>query len=285
MRCRAAATDACCDTACSTQSRWARWPAEIARQCGLHRSGQLSPRCGSWKPLSAAQAAFVHARRPSGRALHMTAILLHSSPMPWRDRARVRGSMDDAVSAARPQPAGGARRAADRTQREPCCRPLCLSQSATSSALGRLRDYFGDDLLVVKGRQMVLTSRAEELVEPVRAVLEQIRTTISVSPNLIPPRRTASSASWPRIISTDVLLAGPSSMICRPKRPTCASKFKRCLNAVRNARTRLYRSADHNRLCHFTDHPSQILFEDDYVVVGWSQNPAMAGPMTTRSLF
>jgi LysR family nod box-dependent transcriptional activator len=35
-------------------------------------------------------------------------------------------------------------------------------------------------LLVVKGRQMVLTSRAEELVEPVRAVLEQIRTTISV---------------------------------------------------------------------------------------------------------
>ena len=52
---------------------------------------------------------------------------------------------------------------------------LCLSQSATSSALGRLRDYFGDELLVVRGRSMVLTARAESLVEPVRAVLEQVR--------------------------------------------------------------------------------------------------------------
>ena len=63
---------------------------------------------------------------------------------------------------------------------------IFLSQSATSSALGRLREYFGDDLLVVKGRQMVLTARAEQLVEPVRAVLEQIRTTISVSPPFDP---------------------------------------------------------------------------------------------------
>jgi DNA-binding transcriptional LysR family regulator len=33
------------------------------------------------------------------------------------------------------------------------------------------------------------------------------------------------------------------------------------------------------------DHPSQILFEDDYVVVGWNQNPAMAGPMTRETYF
>jgi DNA-binding transcriptional LysR family regulator len=33
------------------------------------------------------------------------------------------------------------------------------------------------------------------------------------------------------------------------------------------------------------DHPSQILFEDDYVVVGWSGNPAMAGPMTREQYF
>ena len=56
---------------------------------------------------------------------------------------------------------------------------LCLSQSATSSALGRLRDYFGDELLVVKGRHMILTARAEELIEPVRAVLEQIRSAVA----------------------------------------------------------------------------------------------------------
>src|SRR5579864_2111581 len=36
---------------------------------------------------------------------------------------------------------------------------IYLSQSATSSALGRLREYFDDELLVLKGRQMVLTAR------------------------------------------------------------------------------------------------------------------------------
>ena len=44
---------------------------------------------------------------------------------------------------------------------------LCLSQSATSSALGRLREYFGDELLVVKGRNMILSARAEELIDPI----------------------------------------------------------------------------------------------------------------------
>ena len=43
---------------------------------------------------------------------------------------------------------------------------LCLSQSATSSALGRLREYFDDDLLVLKGRKMILTARAEGLIVP-----------------------------------------------------------------------------------------------------------------------
>lgn len=28
------------------------------------------------------------------------------------------------------------------------------------------------------------------------------------------------------------------------------------------------------------DHPSRILFENDHVVIGWDQNPAMQQPMT-----
>jgi len=46
-----------------------------------------------------------------------------------------------------------------------------LSQSATSAALGRLRDFFGDELLVPVGRRMVLTPLAQELVEPVRELV------------------------------------------------------------------------------------------------------------------
>jgi LysR family transcriptional regulator, nod-box dependent transcriptional activator len=33
------------------------------------------------------------------------------------------------------------------------------------------------------------------------------------------------------------------------------------------------------------DHPSEILFDDDYVVVGWDQNPAMQGEMTRELYF
>lgn len=54
---------------------------------------------------------------------------------------------------------------------------LGLGQSATSHALGRLRRHFDDVLLVQVGRGLVLTERAQSLVEPcARAVadLEQL---------------------------------------------------------------------------------------------------------------
>ena len=46
-----------------------------------------------------------------------------------------------------------------------------LSQSATSGALSRLRDFFHDDLLVPVGRKMVLTPLAEELERPAEAAM------------------------------------------------------------------------------------------------------------------
>ena len=58
-------------------------------------------------------------------------------------------------------------------------RRLFLSQPAVSGALNRLREYFGDDLLIPVGRQMVLTPKAEELRNPVRDALMLIRTRIT----------------------------------------------------------------------------------------------------------
>jgi LysR family nod box-dependent transcriptional activator len=51
---------------------------------------------------------------------------------------------------------------------------LGLSQSATSHALMRLREQFGDALLVPRGRKMVLTGRAQALLEPVAAAVEAL---------------------------------------------------------------------------------------------------------------
>src|SRR6185436_8079299 len=58
-----------------------------------------------------------------------------------------------------------------------------LSQSATSGALSRLREFFKDDLLVPVGRKMVLTPLAEELALPVRQLLLQAEAIIHRSPH------------------------------------------------------------------------------------------------------
>lgn len=162
---------------------------------------------------------------------------------------------------------------------------ICLSQSATSSALGRLRDYFGDDLLVVKGRQMVLTARAESLVEPVRAVLEQIRTTISATPPFDPAQSDRTITMMASDYITEVLLASAINALTaeaphmrfeiHPLNDTLVESLERGF-------TDLLLTIDY---AISADHPSHILFEDDYVVVGWSGNPAMKKPMTRELYF
>lgn len=54
-------------------------------------------------------------------------------------------------------------------------RRLGLTQSATSRALGRLRDVLDDELLVRHGQRMMVTPRAESLQGPVRRVLADTR--------------------------------------------------------------------------------------------------------------
>ena len=63
-----------------------------------------------------------------------------------------------------------------------------MTQSAMSNALSRLRDYFGDDLLVKVGRRLEPTPRAEALREPVREVLRRVDWTIAAQPTFNPAR-------------------------------------------------------------------------------------------------
>ena len=51
---------------------------------------------------------------------------------------------------------------------------LHLSQSATSSALARLRSHFGDELLIPAGRRFILSNRAKSLLPIIRSILAQI---------------------------------------------------------------------------------------------------------------
>ncbi|WP_334185161.1 LysR family transcriptional regulator [Novosphingobium sp.] len=162
---------------------------------------------------------------------------------------------------------------------------LCLSQSATSSALGRLREYFGDELLVVKGRHMILTARAEELIEPVRAVLEQIRSTITVAPPFDPATAERQIRIMASDYSTQVLLAEAIAEISREApgiRFEIQPMHETPVESLERGYIDLLLTIDY---AISTDHPSQILFEDDYVVLGWEGNPALAGPMTRELYF
>ncbi|ONH23625.1 LysR family transcriptional regulator [Pseudofrankia asymbiotica] len=63
---------------------------------------------------------------------------------------------------------------------------LHMSQSATSTALARLRKVLGDELLVKNGRHLRFTPRAESLINPVRDVLAAIDQSIVCPPGFDP---------------------------------------------------------------------------------------------------
>src|SRR5258707_5171336 len=52
---------------------------------------------------------------------------------------------------------------------------MALSQPAMSAAVGRLRTLFDDPLFVRSGAEMKLTARAQELIEPVRRVVDTVK--------------------------------------------------------------------------------------------------------------
>jgi LysR family nod box-dependent transcriptional activator len=65
-------------------------------------------------------------------------------------------------------------------------RRLHLSQSAMSAAIGRLRDFFGNELFVMVGRRLMPTPLALSLEEPTRNVLSQIRANLIARPEFEP---------------------------------------------------------------------------------------------------
>lgn len=156
---------------------------------------------------------------------------------------------------------------------------IYLSQSATSSALGRLREYFDDELLVLKGRQMVLTARAEELIEPVRAVLQQIRSTIAVPPPFDPATSDRMISIMASDFTTEVLLS-KAMLDFAETAPNMRFEISplndSLIETLERGGADLLITIDY---AISSDHPSCVLFDDDYVVVGWADNPLLQQQM------
>ena len=162
---------------------------------------------------------------------------------------------------------------------------ICLSQSATSSALGRLRLYFGDELLVQKGRKMVLTTRGSELIGPVREVLQQIRTTIAQVPEFDPKQSDRNIRIMASDYTTSVLLTNALQ-----KLTTEAPNMTFHISSMTDNLTQSLERGDIDLIITLdfainVDHPSEPLFEDNYVVVGWDQNPEIAESIDGEAYF
>jgi DNA-binding transcriptional LysR family regulator len=162
---------------------------------------------------------------------------------------------------------------------------LCLSQSAMSGALGRLREFFEDEILVNTGRKMVLTPRAEALADPVRSVLLQIKSTITTKPGFDP----ATSDRKFRVVASDfaisVMLSGALQEISRLAPDITVELVQlddRPVERLDRREIDLLITLDHVLSEH---HPKSRFFEDDYVVIAWNGNTEITGKLDKTLYF
>ena len=150
---------------------------------------------------------------------------------------------------------------------------LHLSQSATSGALARLREAFHDPLLVQVGRKMTLTPLAEGLVEPVRDFLIHAESIVNNSPKFDPATSTRKfrllmSDYAQTVVMTEALprlqeLAPRVTIEMIPIMGGDADELERGELDVTLGPAKYLVSG----------HPSERLYEDDFVCIGWSGNP------------
>ncbi len=158
-----------------------------------------------------------------------------------------------------------------------------ITQSAMSNALARLRDYFGDDLLVKIGRSMELTPRAEALKDAVRDVLVRVEWTVATASEFDP---TQSDRQF-HVLVSDYTLATLVPLVlayCRRVAPAVRFNFMHQVESPE----RLLERGDVDILVIPTDfrsrrHPYEVLLEEDFVGVVWAQGKLAKGKLTREA--
>jgi LysR family nod box-dependent transcriptional activator len=159
-----------------------------------------------------------------------------------------------------------------------------LSQPAVSAVLSRLRDYFGDPLLVQSGRQYSLSPFAASLVEPVRDLLLQAQALTRRRPENDPAR-----------IEREVIVVGSDYVFSavlgplfrRAEKEAPGLRFELRPVAVYLAQEIDISDVDLVLSAASTvspDHPSELLFSDTFSCLAWSGNP-LIGPSLTQEAF
>jgi LysR family transcriptional regulator, nod-box dependent transcriptional activator len=162
-------------------------------------------------------------------------------------------------------------------------RRVHLTQSAMSGALARLREFFGDELLVQAGRRMIPTPLAESLASPVREILLKIHSTIHTKPAFDP----ASSARRFSLMMSDYVATVLMPAVLQQAEVAAPHvEFDVQSNDVANPFETLER-ADVDFLImphHFLspDHPSEPLYTDGYACLVTADNPLVGETLTAE---
>jgi LysR family transcriptional regulator, nod-box dependent transcriptional activator len=151
---------------------------------------------------------------------------------------------------------------------------LHLSQSGMSSGLARLREYFGDELLMLVGKKMVRTPLGESLAGPVRQILIDIQSTIDTKPGFHPE---TSTRRFTLMMSDYVASVLMTAVTRRAAAIAPGIGFELLSNNMPTPVDVLDR-AEVDLLIMPEDvvpgnHPRDRLYEDDYVCIVCSDNP------------
>jgi len=172
-----------------------------------------------------------------------------------------------------------------------------LGQSATSAALARLREFFGDPLLVRSGQKMVLTPLAQELVEPVRHVLRETESIANCNLKFDPK---SSHRTFKLNMSDYVTTVILPSLLKRVKKIAPHVRIETRLYTGGTAQVSSLPIGDELRsyleqgdvdflvvLKDFLSsvHPAEELFNDHYVGVVWSGNRLVKRHISPEQFF
>lgn len=160
-------------------------------------------------------------------------------------------------------------------------RRLHLSQPAVSAQLARLRDLFGDPLLIPAQRGMTPTAKAHELWAPLRHALDQVRATVGRHGHFDPARGRLTVA----IACTDYVQAAlvqPLVLQLRQQAPGVRVAL-RILDIPQLATQMAHGEVD-LALMTPTDAPtglrSRRLFDERYVLIGRRGHPGLRRKLT-----
>lgn len=162
---------------------------------------------------------------------------------------------------------------------------LNLSQPAMSAALGRLRSYFNDEILVPHGKRMLPTAHAQSLSPMVMKTLADIEALISASTVFEP----GTSQRTFRICASDYVTTVLLVPLLEDLANTAPNIRIEISAPSTDALSRLERGEVEFLLTpeQYTarDHPKKLLFEERHVVVGCRRNPVFRSPLTEEAFF